>query len=275
MMKEEMSLQHWLTEWERYDTYLKARSKSQTLRDPERYLGEITKEHIGPLNDELRMILTYLRDIEASVWNVYFQELVRTPTGKNPVVRAFLESWKIDEDHHAKILDKVLEVGGGAWVTQRHVPWDASWIARLLGERLFGGVHMTIGAVNELMTMFGYRQIAARVQATNPALSRILLDIAHDEGYHTGFYLSGARHYLSDSRWAQWLTAFACRFATAGVGVGVRKREEAYAVFAYILQGVHEKFLKKVAEPIRKLPGQEGFGGMHALVRNVMRQASV
>lgn len=268
-MNDATSIRHWMGLWDTYGKYEKARARSRILRDPDAYVAAITAERIGALPPWVRAVLTYMYDIENAVWNVYFRELMGAPTGGNPVVRAFLLDWKLDEGVHARILDRILALSGDPLPATRLVPWDSGRVARIFGERLFGGVHMTIGAINELMAGFAYRTLAAMVREDHPELAAILGHIAADESTHYSFYFRMAQGYLGASRLARRIALLATHVAARGVGVGVRPENEAYAVFEVLLAGREESFLEKVAMPIRGLEGMAGFTAMHRLLEKV------
>ena len=52
-----------------------------------------------PLNPAFVPVLVYMRDIEYFT-DMYYQELRRTPTGKDPIIRKFMDRWSIEELHH-------------------------------------------------------------------------------------------------------------------------------------------------------------------------------
>jgi hypothetical protein len=56
-------------------------------------------------------VLIYMRDIEYFT-DMYYQELRRTPTGKDPIIRKFMDRWSIEELHHGNLLNRFLEEAG-------------------------------------------------------------------------------------------------------------------------------------------------------------------
>lgn len=235
------------------------------------FLASVNIGAIGPLSFQIRNILTYMQSIEGAVWGVYFKELDRTPTGKNPYVGKFLRTWLEEEGRHAKLLADVLEATGGATPYQVMRQYDTSWIARIFGERLFGGIHMTMGATNELMTRFAYSTFAKSVESDHPELARILFAISREESLHFSYYYKMAEYYLSQSKVARVLTSVVLNKIAVGVGVGVRRVEEAHEVFRALLEKNQEEFRKKVGGRIRMLPGMEGFTAMERLVDRACR----
>jgi hypothetical protein len=47
------------------------------------------------LNSEYVPVLIYMRDIEY-LTDMYYRELLRTPIGKDPIIRKFMDRWSID-----------------------------------------------------------------------------------------------------------------------------------------------------------------------------------
>ena len=64
-----------------------------------------------PLNPAFIPVLVYMRDIEYFT-DMYYQELRRTPTGKDPVIKKFMDRWSIEELHHGNLLNRFLEEAG-------------------------------------------------------------------------------------------------------------------------------------------------------------------
>ena len=100
-----------------------------------------------PINPAFLPVLVYMRDIEYFT-DMYYQELRRTPTGKDPVIRKFMDRWSIEELHHGNLLNRFLEEAGVATgkpvVTYCMVGMRASvayFVARYLGydARLYDG----------------------------------------------------------------------------------------------------------------------------------------
>ncbi len=227
------------------------------------FLATVDFGSMTGLGDDIVFALTYMQRIEDAVWGVYFNELMSTPTGKNPCVAAFLETWKEEEGRHAAALDRVLAL----YERPPLVPGrnrDSGWAARLTGERLFGAVHMAFGATNELMTAFGYRMLAQR--CGNPELARLLQAIAKEEAIHYAFYYRMARYYLERSRVARWLTLHLLNLFAIGVGIGVVAARDGHQVMRILFAGKRDEFVQAVQKPIAKLPGLGGFTAMQSLV---------
>jgi len=104
-------------------------------------------------------VLSYMRDIEKAT-EIYFDELRKTPTWKDPYVRRFMERWVSEEPLHGELLDRFLEEAGhpseDRWFENTRARTLAAayrfndilhrTIAFGLGRR-FAGVHMTIVVV--------------------------------------------------------------------------------------------------------------------------------
>ncbi len=133
-----------------------------------------------PINPAFVPVLIYMRDIEYFT-DMYYQELRRTPTGKDPVIRKFMDRWSIEELHHANLLNRFLEEAGYPsgkdWRIEatKNIPkaylvnsYLIDHTCRLFGK-YFHGAHMVWGAINEITAMQAYRRLSEL--AGHPVLS--------------------------------------------------------------------------------------------------------
>src|SRR5258708_6813016 len=56
-------------------------------------------------------VLIYMRDVEYFT-DIYYRELLRTPTGRDPIIRKFMDRWSVDENQHADLLNRFLKEAG-------------------------------------------------------------------------------------------------------------------------------------------------------------------
>lgn len=109
-----------------------------------------------PLASELAPVLRYMRDIETFT-TMYADELRRTPTGKDPVVKRFMERWETEETLHGELLNRFLNEAGfvtpSDWKDQSFAAISPEYrrsaklttgITNLVGKN-FSAVHMTWG----------------------------------------------------------------------------------------------------------------------------------
>src|ERR1700752_4722693 len=77
------------------------------------------REH--PFDEKFVPVLFYMRDVE-TLTDMYHRELLRTPTGKDPHIRKFMERWGVEEITHGEVMDRFLnELGYESdknWQTQ-------------------------------------------------------------------------------------------------------------------------------------------------------------
>ncbi len=52
-----------------------------------------------------------MRDIE-SFTELYYRELLRTPTGKDPVIRKFMDRWNEEEAEYGNLINRFLNEAG-------------------------------------------------------------------------------------------------------------------------------------------------------------------
>jgi hypothetical protein len=131
-------------------------------------------------------------------------------------------------------------------------------VTRPLGH-VVTAVHMTWGALNELLTFNGYRLLARRTE--HPLLAELLRRIAAQEARHYAFYLLQAEYRLAESRLARRIVpALVGRTWTpVGVGDDYKAPEEFDDVLGYLAGGPDgERTMRAMDEAIARLPGFAG-----------------
>jgi hypothetical protein len=237
--------------------------------DIERYIGrsraldlsDIDWDSVGrfALSAEVRRTLRYMQDIE-SYTIMYLHELLATRVVDDPDVATFLACWLYEETFHGRALAKFLNAAGDTisptprsrvTLSQRLEHIATRSIARAWPD--FVAVHMTWGAINELTTLAGYRQLAAR--ANHPVLASILGRIVRDESRHFHFYFEQAQQRLAHPRTAR-ITRFIVDHFWAPVGAGVQPREETRFLAQFLFGDAEGRAgAQRVDETIRRLPG--------------------
>jgi len=230
-----------------------------------------------PLNPAFIPVLIYMRDIEFFT-EMYYRELLRTPTGKDPVIRKFMDRWSIEENEHAILLNRFLNGAGiqtgerwqdeaRARVPRRYV--IESYLLDIAAKpfgRYFHAAHMVWGAINEITTLQGYRQLAHL--AGHPILEQLLGAIIQEESIHSNFYWNLARLKLSQAKFSRDLARFIIGKFWTPVGQGAKPEHETNYVVATLFHGPTglDIFDRTVASRIERLPG---FGGFRALSERV------
>ena len=237
------------------------------------------------LNPAFVPVLIYMRDIEYFT-DMYYQELRRTPTGNDPIIKKFMDRWSIEELHHGNLLNRFLEEAG--------VPTGKNWqveadrkIPRLYkigtylvdyGARPFGkyfhGAHMTWGAINEITAMNAYRRLSDL--AGHPVLSQLLIGIVQEESIHGSFYWNVARVKLKENQFSKILAKFIIGKFWSPVGQGAKPRSETNYVMATLFPGSEglELFDQKIGSRIERLPGFGGFKGLTERIAPIVRGAA-
>ena len=221
-----------------------------------------------PLKSDLVPVLIYMRDVE-SFTSIYYNELMRTPTGKNPFIKKFMDRWSEEENQHAELLNRFLNEAG--FPTSEHwqveaksaIPFRYTFenrfyplITNCFGK-YFSGTHMVWGAINEMTTLQGYRRLWDL--AKHPVLERLLRAIAQEESIHTHFYWSIARLYLLRSKFSRNMARFVIDRFWTPVGQGTKLRRETNYLIATLFKG-HEGvgfFDRNVNQRLEQLPGFE------------------
>lgn len=235
------------------------------------FIGKIDWSAVGktPLDKKFVPVLLYMRDVE-TLTDVYYEELRRTPTGKDPVIRKFMERWSQEEQTHGELINRFLNEAGietdPKWQKQVINSVSTSYtvtnylittLTNLVGKR-FTATHMTFGAIHEMSTTQGYRRLAAL--ADHPILSEILKGIIKEESAHTTFYRSVARIELQKSEISQKLSRFLIKHFWTPVGSGAKpKRESDYTIATLFSgDGGMDWIDKNVSQRIQGLPGFSG-----------------
>jgi len=222
-----------------------------------------------PLDPQWIPVLRYMRNIE-KLTEVYFEELRRTPTLKEPVVKRFMERWNEEEAQHGDLLNRFLNEAG--------VPSESDWYQGVRGEiswkykaqsrvysaltYLFGhnfsAVHMLWGAINEMTTLQGYKQLG-RLSA-HPVLQQLLNGIMQEEATHIYFYFNLAQVKLANSSFAQGLSRWILERFWGPVGTGIRPEAETHEITRTLFSGdALRKIDRHVNQKVASLPGFSGF----------------
>ncbi|MCA9376203.1 MAG: hypothetical protein KC925_04030, partial [Candidatus Doudnabacteria bacterium] len=70
--------------------------------------SEVSKHE---LDERFLPVLVYMRDIEKFT-EIYYEELCRTSTGRDPIIRSFMDKWSTEEDTHAVLINRFLQEAG-------------------------------------------------------------------------------------------------------------------------------------------------------------------
>ncbi len=225
-------------------------------------------------------VLTYMRDVEV-LTDMYYKELRRTPTGKDPVIARFMERWGEEEVTHGEVLNRFLnEAGvetGADWKEQvqrsvskfyRANAYLMTTLTNLVG-REFTATHMTFGAIHELSTGQGYRRLMR--MADHPVLTQILTAIMREESAHTKFYLSVARLELERSAFARRVSRFIVNRFWAPVGQGAKPKAQTDYTIGTLFSGREglEWIDRNVSQKVRLLPGFAGLTRINDAVAEI------
>jgi hypothetical protein len=222
------------------------------------------------LDDAAIACLVYMRDVEGFTTRDLSGLAGHPATLADPLVRRFLVAWQAEEAEHARALDRFLQAycAGRGRPLPEVQPAPSStppWSERLLVTltRPVGHVvtaaHMTWGALNELLTMTGYRLLAQR--CGHPVLDRLLARIAAQEARHYSFYLLQAEWRLAESGLARRVLPALIRRSWTPVGVGGDYKQplEFDRVLAYLAGGeAGHQAVAVMDRTVARLPGFAG-----------------
>lgn len=242
------------------------------------------KDH--PVDPSFIPVLVYMRDIE-KMTSVYHRELSWTPTWRDPSVRHFMDRWSAEEPLHGDLLNRFLEEAG--------YPTDDRWFDEVRGRmglryamnarlqaataqlfgRHFSGVHMTIGAINELTTLTGYQRLWTL--ARHPVLERVLRGIVREEARHYFFYWSVARLKLLRSDFARKLNRLIVEAFWVPVGQGIKTPTETDGMCGALFGDEEGLALldRQVTQRAAQLPGLEGFSIVTERITNAAMRSAI
>jgi rubrerythrin len=151
----------------------------------------------------------------------------------DPLVKRFLRTWLTQEVVHGKLLARFLTAYGvtvpilhESWRQRfgaRRGRWVNALVHRIVGDDFFA-VHMTWGAINELMTLRFYALI--RDASANALLRDLLRDLIAQESVHYRFYRAMAEQQLAGNPRAQRLVRWSLEHLWSPVGSGLRGRAD-------------------------------------------------
>lgn len=211
--------------------------------------------------------LVYMRDVEGFTDSYIRGIAAHRTTLRDPLIGRFLSIWQSEEAGHsdavARYLDRYGERRGLDIPAQQPsptvpVPMHERIVSHVGGPvgRLVAAAHMTWGASNELLTLNGYRLLAARCH--DPVLSGLLSRIAAQEARHYSFYLLQAEWRLAASPLARSVLRRLLRgsWTPVGVGEGYKTAAEFRCVLEYLgVDTEGRRVIDRMDRRIAALPG--------------------
>jgi hypothetical protein len=253
---------------------------------------DLVREH--PLPQGAIDSMTYMMDIETHT-AIYLSELLVSKACMDPVITSFLSCWAYEEMYHGEALVKFLRAYGIPVSDDRprqvRLQEGFKRVNAVMGVMLgsyvlpfFPALYLTIGAVNEMTTLTGYRQLQAR--AGHPVLDQVLDRIVKQERIHFAFYRSQAERVLRESAAARGATRWFLDKRFKAVGESVKTAGEVDGLALYLFDGEDgREAVRAIDAQVSSLPGLSGINVMErvldqALFRTgtlptAMREASV
>jgi len=222
------------------------------------------------LDDDAIATLVYMRDVEGFTNRPLVGFTAARATLSDPLISRFLDRWQTEEAVHSATLDRYLRAYAQRRCvdvppTQPPPPPVAGAAERILASLPgpFGAVittaHMVWGALNELLTLTGYRLLIRRTG--DPVLHTLLTRIAAQESRHFSFYVRQAEWRLAANRLARTLLPRALSRAWTPVGVGdaYKPPRDFSRVVRYLLAVPSgRRAVARMDARIASLPGFEG-----------------
>lgn len=233
------------------------------------------------IDEKFIPVLFYMRDVEV-LTDMYYEELRRTPTGKDPAINKFMERWGVEEITHGEVIDRFLNEAGietsNDWKekVRRNVPKFYTFNTRLLTNltnligKQFTATHMTFGAINELSTAQAYRRLIHLTD--HPVLTHILLGIMREESAHTQFYWNVAKLELKKSSFARKVARFVVKNFWSPVGEGAKPKFQSDYTISTLFKGQDgfDWLDRKVSKHIQELPGLSNLNTVSDKIRKIV-----
>lgn len=211
--------------------------------------------------------LVYMRDVEGFTDSYIRGVAAHRTTLRDPLIGRFLSIWQSEEASHAEAVARYLDRYGdrrGVAIPPQPLspsappPVHERIVSHVGGPvgRLVVAAHMTWGASNELLTLNGYRLLAAR--CNDPVLGDLLSRIAAQEARHYSFYLLQAEWRLAASPVARSVLRRLLRgsWTPVGVGEGYKTAAEFRCVLEYLGVGTDaQRIIDRMDRRISALPG--------------------
>ena len=229
------------------------------------------KDH--QINEAFIPVLFYMRDIEYFT-DMYYKELLRTPTGRDPVIKKFMDRWSVEELHHANLLNRFLEEAGypsgSDWRAEAMNNIPKSYMintyladyASLAFGKYFHAAHMVWGTINEVTAVQAYRKLGDL--SGHPVLKQLVMGIVQEESIHGSFYWNIARIKLAEKKFSRDLARFVIEKFWTPVGQGAKREHETNYVLTTLFKGANglKDFHRAVTGRIELLPGFTGINGL-------------
>jgi len=236
-----------------------------------------------PLDKRFVPVLLYMRDVE-TLTDMYHEELLRTPTGKDPVIAKFMERWGVEELTHGEVINRFLNQAGivtdEKWQAQvrktvsklyRMNTYLITSLTNLIGKK-FTATHMTFGAIHEMSTAQGYRRLIEL--ADHPVLTKILGGILREESAHTQFYRSVALIELRQNELSRRIARAVIDRFWQPVGQGSLHKSRTHYMINTLFGGISglELLEKTVNDRVKQFPGFADLTRITETVKDITRR---
>ena len=246
----------------------KANSQKLDLSDIQ---WDLVRDHELPPSAINSML--YMMDIETHTV-IFLSELLVSKACMDPVITSFLSCWVYEEMYHGEAFVRFLREYGIPVSDDR--PKEIrlregfkrvnAVMSIMFGSYLipfFPALYLTVGAVNEMSTLTGYRQLQKR--AKHPVLNEILERIIKQERTHYAFYRSQAEKLLRESAAARGATRYFLKRLFKPVGEGVKTTDEVNQLALDLFSGADgREAVRAIDQQTSQLPG---LGGLHVMER--------
>jgi rubrerythrin len=208
--------------------------------------------------------MLYMMDIETHTV-IFLSELLVSKACMDPVIRSFLSCWIYEEMYHGEAFVQFLREYGIPVSDDR--PKEIrlregfkrinAVMSIMFGSYLipfFPALYLTVGAVNQMSTLTGYRQL--QKGANHPVLHELLERIIKQERTHYAFYRSQAEKLLRDSAAARGATRYFLKKLFKLVGEGIKTTNEVNQLALDLFSGPDgREAVQAIDQQVSQLPG--------------------
>ena len=240
---------------------------------------DLVRDH--PLPQGAIDSMHYMMDIETHTV-IYLSELLVSKACMDPVITSFLSCWVYEEMYHGEAFVKFLRAYGIPVSDDRprqvRLAEGFKRVNAVMGVMFgsyvlpfFPALYLTVGAINEMTTLTGYRQLQKRSQ--HPVLTMVLDRIVKQERTHFAFYRSMAERLLRDSGTARGATRWFIDKRFKAVGESVKTDGEVDRLALYLFGGEDgREAVRAIDAQVSALPGLSGINVMERVLDRALHR---
>jgi hypothetical protein len=223
-----------------------------------------------PLSDETLRTIRYLQIIERATMT-HLRAVLVTATHKDARITAFLTTWAFEKYWIADALEQIVLAHEPEGTEPDKAPFRTpvertireSIVANIIGVPMIA-VHMSLGTVDQWLTLAAYQRIANL--ESHAQLAETVETFISIKERQLEFFEAQARFRLTESKPSRNLTRRRLRSTPWPIGATAEPRDETDFFFTRLFAGVPQ-LVSAIDARVDTLPGQSGL----ALIRKAAR----